>query len=61
MVCFILYKFMNVDFRAIHDALLLSLGPGETQIYLLGLEMKRFGTTVLEDKNQGSKTIFTKV
>ena len=52
---------MNVDFRAIHDALLLSLGPGETQIYLLGLEMKRFGTTVLEDKNQGSKTIFTKV
>ena len=29
MVCFILYKFMNVDFRAIHDALLLSLGPGE--------------------------------
>ena len=52
---------MNVDVRAIHDALHLSLAPGETQISPLGLEVKRFVTTVLEDKNQGFKTIFTKV
>ena len=39
---------------AIHDVLFLSLGPGETHITLLGLEMKwMFGTPVLEDK--GSK------
>ena len=46
MVGYILYTFMNVDVKAIHDAILLSLGPGETQIYLLGLEVKRFGTTI---------------
>ena len=61
MVCLILYTLMNVDVMAIHDALLLSLDPRETQIYPLGLEVKIFRTPVLEDKNQGSKTIFTKV
>ena len=40
---------------AIHDALFLSLGPGETHISPLGLEVKRFGTPVLEDNNKGSK------
>ena len=37
---------------AIHDELFLGLGPGRPQMSLFGLEEKRFGTPVLEGKEQ---------
>ena len=46
---------------AIHDELFLRLGPGRPQISFFGLEEKRFGTPVLEEKNKDSETIFTEV
>ena len=40
MVCLILYKFINVDVMAIHDALFLSVDPRETHISPLVLKCK---------------------